>query len=88
MTSTKEHEWGFGRSPRGELRCYRVLHTPWEIHPAATAKLDVEFGAVYGERWLMLNGRSPYSVVFASGSPVSVYPRTSLREGRVKRSDD
>jgi hypothetical protein len=38
----EEHKWGFGRSPRGELRFYRVLHPPWEIHPAATAKLDVE----------------------------------------------
>jgi hypothetical protein len=77
----KEHEWGFGQSPRGELRCYRVLHPPWEILPSATAKLDVDFGAVYGERWAMLKGRTPYSVVFASGSPASVYPHTSLREG-------
>ena len=77
----KEHEWGFGRSPRGQLRCYRVLHPPWQIHPAATAQLDVDFGAVYGARWSMLNSRMPYSVVFAAGSPVSVYPHTGLGVG-------
>ena len=77
----KEHEWGFGRSPRGQLRCYRVLHPPWPIHPSATATLDVDFAAAYGPPWSPLNRRTPYSVVFAAGSPVVGYTHRSVGIG-------
>jgi uncharacterized protein YqjF (DUF2071 family) len=74
----KEHEWGFGRSRRGALRRYRVIHPEWEVYTDAQATLDVDFGAVYGEPWAILNNRDPYSVVFAVGSEVAVYPHADL----------
>ena len=70
----KEHSWGFGRSRSGTLRRYRVDHPVWAIHPEATAELDVDFAAVYGEKWGFLRDRTPDSVVFAVGSKVAVYP--------------
>ncbi len=72
----KEHEWGFGRSRRGALRRYRVAHPEWDVYPNAKAELNLDFGAVYGEPWAVLNARSPYSVVYAVGSEVAVYPHS------------
>ena len=74
----KEHEWGFGQSRRGALRRYRVVHPEWDVYPEARVKLNVDFGAVYGDQWAILNDRVPYSVVFAVGSEVAVYPHTDL----------
>ncbi len=75
----KEHEWGFGQSRGGALRRYRVVHPEWDVYPEAEVTLDVDFGAVYGEAWGMLNGRKPYSVVFAAGSEVAVYPHAKVQ---------
>ena len=70
----KEHSWGFGRSRGGTLRRYRVDHPVWAIHREATAELDVDFAAVYGEKWGFLRDRTPDFVIFAVGSKVAVYP--------------
>jgi uncharacterized protein YqjF (DUF2071 family) len=72
----KEHEWGFGRSRGGALRRYRVVHPEWDVYPEAQATLDVDFSALYGQSWSILNHRVPYSVVLAVGSEVAVYPHT------------
>lgn len=74
----KEHEWGFGRSRCGALRRYRVIHPEWDVYPAAKATLNVDFGEVYGVPWAILNNQTPYSVVFAAGSEVAVYPHADL----------
>jgi uncharacterized protein len=74
----KEHEWGFGQSRRGLLRRYRVVHPEWDIYPNAQVTLNIDFAAVYGKPWAILNDRKPYSVVFAAGSEVAVYPHTNM----------
>jgi hypothetical protein len=69
---------GFGQSRYGALRRYRVVHPEWDVYPAARATLNVDFGAVYGEPWAIPTDRTPYSVVFAVGSEVAVYPHANL----------
>ncbi|MGA2583508.1 MAG: DUF2071 domain-containing protein [Tepidisphaeraceae bacterium] len=70
----KEHEWGFGKTHRGELLRFRVEHPTWDIWPVRSFELHWDWAAAYGARWQFLQGKSPYSVVFARGSEVRVFP--------------
>lgn len=69
----KEQDRGFGRSRAGQTWMYRVVHAPWLLYPVLTFQHTVDLGAVYGRQWAPLNGRPPSHVMFAQGSPVSVY---------------
>jgi uncharacterized protein len=74
----KEHAWGYGTDRRGRVLRYAVDHPRWRAHPGATARADVEFGALYGRRWAFLTGRAPAHVALAEGSAVAVYPGERL----------
>ncbi len=71
----KEHSWGFGRDRKGRTRTYRVEHPVWEVHRVRSFDLDVDYGALYGKRWRVLDGAAPINVTLAAGSGVAVYPR-------------
>lgn len=75
----KEHAWGYGTDRRGGLLRYAVEHPPWRVYPGATARVDLDFRAVYGPEWAFLTGLAPDHVIFAEGSPVAVYPGERLR---------
>lgn len=53
---------------------FRVAHPPWAVREIRTVGYDVDFAALYGAEWSVLNGRQPVSVLFAVGSEVSVFP--------------
>jgi uncharacterized protein YqjF (DUF2071 family) len=71
----KEHSWGFGVSRRGRLIRYQVNHPEWDVYPVREFSFDVDWSALYGPEWKVMNGRRPESVVLAVGSAVSVYPK-------------
>ena len=80
----KEHAWGYGRDRRGGLLRYAVDHPRWRVYPDATARVELEFGDVYGPEWSFLTAAAPEHVAFAEGSPVAVYPGERLRSARSK----
>jgi uncharacterized protein len=67
-----EHYWGYTRRGNGSTSAYEVQHPRWETYPVLLHALDVDFGALYGEAFAMLNSQEPASVLLAEGSPVSV----------------
>lgn len=69
----KEHEWGFGTSKDGNPLIYRVEHPFWNIYPLVKFHCNFDFEAIYGKKWGILNGKEPYNVTFAQGSPVKVF---------------
>ncbi len=71
----KEHKWGFGTSHSKKLLRYEVEHPFWQCYPVKSFELDWDFSQIYGNDFASLNGAKPYSVIFAQGSAVSVYPR-------------
>jgi uncharacterized protein YqjF (DUF2071 family) len=73
----KEHQWGFG-TRRGRTLVYEVRHPVWEVCRGARARVDVDFGAVYGPEWGVLNGAAPVNVTLAIGSAVEVYGHRPL----------
>ncbi len=70
----KEHTWGFGTTRSGRLLRYRVEHPEWAIRELRDVDYDIDFRALYGNRWGFLNERTPVSTIFAVGSEVRVYP--------------
>jgi uncharacterized protein YqjF (DUF2071 family) len=67
-----EHYWGYTRRGNGSTSAYEVQHPRWETYPVLRHTLDVDFGALYGDAFALLNGQEPASVLLAEGSPVSV----------------
>lgn len=74
-----EHYWGYTRLNAMSTAEYAVEHPRWQIFPVLNATIDVDFGAVYGERFRSLTGSTPRSVMLAEGSPILV--RTGARLG-------
>ena len=69
----KEHDLGVGRSRSNKTLTYNVWHPRWEVYPVRQASLSLDWGRVYTERFLFLNGQEPSSVCFAKGSEIKVY---------------
>jgi uncharacterized protein YqjF (DUF2071 family) len=70
----KEHQWGFGRNPRGNPLYYEVHHPVWPVHPVLEHHIDVDWGLLYGQEWTVLQDAVPKSLILAAGSAVEVYP--------------
>lgn len=77
----KEHEWGFGTTHSGKLLCYRVEHPVWAVYRVTSWKIDLDWAAVYGPEWSLLQDATPDSTVIAVGSEVAVYPGVHVAEG-------
>jgi uncharacterized protein len=85
----KEHTWGFGRTPKGRTLVYRVDHPVWQVYPTAVEdlELDVDFGALYGSPWDLLDGLAPFHVAYAAGSEIAVHPPKRGAEGAALSAD-
>jgi uncharacterized protein YqjF (DUF2071 family) len=70
----KEHHWGYGRTRRGRLLRYEVVHPVWAVYPVRDYHIDLDWGLVYGPEWAFLGQATPYSVILAAGSPIRVHP--------------
>jgi uncharacterized protein YqjF (DUF2071 family) len=65
--------WGFGQRPGNRPIRFRVQHPPWRTLPVTGCEITLDFAALYGDRWNFLRDRAADSVIFAEGSPVTVY---------------
>lgn len=72
----KEHAWGFGTSRRGQLIRYEVSHPEWNVYPVREFTAAVDWAALYGPAWGVMQKTEPAHVVLAAGSEVSVFPRS------------
>lgn len=74
-----EHYWGY--TTRGATRTgeYRVEHPKWELFSVKNQRIDVDFGATYGDEFAFLSKTKPYSILLAKGSEVAVHKGSSLR---------
>lgn len=68
----KEQSWGYGRTRRGATLAYRVEHPTWAVYPVRDLTVDVDWAALYGEPWRVMNGRTPASAILSAGSAVAV----------------
>jgi hypothetical protein len=77
-TFFKEHHWGFGKARSGRTLRYHVWHPVWEVYPLREVHLDLDWGAVYGPEWAVMQNVKPASTVLAAGSAIAVYPRGTV----------
>jgi hypothetical protein len=70
----KEHRWGFGRSRRGRATRFEVRHDAWDVYPVRDYMIDVDWVALYGPEWAVLQDVAPDSVMLSAGSAIAVYP--------------
>jgi uncharacterized protein YqjF (DUF2071 family) len=68
-----EHYWGYTKRSENRTDEYKVEHPKWELFAADEKKVDVDFGATYGNEFAFLTGQKPYSVLLAKGSEIAVY---------------
>ena len=73
----KEHAWGYGVTRRGRLLQYEVRHPEWDVYPVQSFQVDVNWATLYGPEWAVMQNQTPESVIFAVGSAIEVYPRSS-----------
>ncbi len=74
-----EHYWGYAAKNQRKTNEYEVTHPKWEKYDVRNYKIDVDFGAVYGEEFADLSNREPDSVMLAEGSNITVEGKETLR---------
>src|SRR3989475_13108660 len=69
-----QRTYGVRTARHGRPRAFRVEHVPWAVRRVESVDYAVDFAALYGPEWEVLNHSRPVSTIFAVGSDVSVYP--------------
>ncbi len=72
------HHLGVGRTRRGALQTYEVLHPLWALAPVTDLDIAVDFERIYGAEWAWLGGVRPSHRTFALGSPITLSPAATL----------
>ena len=70
----EERTHGCRTDRQGRVRTFRVEHPPWAVRKVVSVDYAVDFAALYGPEWDVLNHSRPVSTILAVGSTVSVYP--------------
>jgi uncharacterized protein YqjF (DUF2071 family) len=73
-----EHYWGYTKRGAHRTDEYKVEHPKWELFSVKGCEIEVDFGAVYGEKFAFLSRAKPVSVLLAKGSEIAVYKGTKL----------
>jgi len=69
-----EHYWGYTQQ-NGHTLEYFVDHHPWEVYPARSFVVSVDFEMCYGKKFGFLSDTPPASVFLAEGSAISLEKR-------------
>lgn len=67
-----EHYWGYTKINEKKTFEYEVTHPTWEAYPVKEYEIKIDFGAVYGRDFEVLNRIEPTSVMLAEGSIITV----------------
>lgn len=73
-----EHYWGYAQVNSKKTNEYEVTHPKWEVYEVKDYKIDIDFKAVYGSDFEMLNNCKPTSVILAEGSKITVENKKSI----------
>jgi uncharacterized protein YqjF (DUF2071 family) len=68
-----EHYWGYAKVNGTQSTEYHLLHPSWQLYAVRDFNIDVDFGALYGAEFSVLNHKSPSSVMLAEGSEVQIF---------------
>lgn len=75
-----EHYWGYARVNNEKSNEYEVTHPRWNAYKVKDYEINVDFGAVYGEKFKFLNSMKPHSVMLAEGSEITVENKKTIKK--------
>ncbi len=67
-----EHYYGYTKISEEVSQEYSVNHPRWKVNKVLDYSINCDFQAMYGTDFTFLNKQQPQSVIFASGSDVTV----------------
>lgn len=67
-----DHYWGYTRLSDHQTSHYGVEHPKWLTYPVRQHHVNVDFEAIYGERFKFLTHAMPASTLLAEGSEILV----------------
>lgn len=67
-----EHYWGYTKRRPRRTDEYKVEHPKWNLYATRHPRINVNFAGWYGKEFAFLKAETPYSVLLARGSEVSV----------------
>ena len=73
-----EQYWGYAKVSESVTNEYEVTHPRWEHYPVNDFEIKVNFEAVYGPEFEILNRINPNSVILADGSEITVENKTKI----------
>lgn len=74
-----EHYYGYTKINDRLSQEYQVIHPRWQVNQVTEHSIQCDFAAMYGNDFSFLSRQAPDSVIFATGSPVSVkWKRTTF----------
>lgn len=73
-----EHYYGYTRWNDLYTKEYGVKHPRWLVNPVQSYEIDVDFGALYGEKFAFLGKETPRSVLLAEGSAIEVLTNNTI----------
>lgn len=74
-----EHYWGYAKVNEKATNEYEVTHPKWQQYQVNSYKINVNFDAVYGEKFGFLKELTPDSVQLAEGSEITVEPKKKIK---------
>ena len=73
-----EHYWGYAKVTDKKTNEYEVTHPKWEAYKVTDFKIDVDYGAVYGSEFEIVNSMEPASVMLTEGSEITVESKKTI----------
>jgi uncharacterized protein YqjF (DUF2071 family) len=67
-----EHYYGYTKISEEVSQEYSVNHPRWKVNEVLDYSINCDFQSMYGNDFTLLNDQQPQSVIFASGSDVTV----------------
>ena len=77
-----ENYWGYNRVHADLTLEYEVEHPPWKFYKPMEYFIQADFGRLYGPEFSFLTNESPYSVIVAEGSGITLKKGTEVKGGR------
>lgn len=74
-----EHYWGYARNSARKTIEYEVTHPKWKCFEVQNHSVALDFAAIYGKEFAVLNNAAPLSVMLAEGSEITVESRRILK---------
>jgi len=74
-----EHYWGYAKVNSKKSNEYEVTHPKWRAYEVIEYTINVDFEAVYGKKFEVLNSTEPVSVMLAEGSEITVEGKRTIK---------